>query len=117
MLSSYGRVSIGSVIVKNGAVISCGANKKKTHPVQHKYNKFRKYELKNDFLHSEMCAILNAKRDLHGSEIYVARKNKHGEFAICRPCEACMKALKDAGVSGVYYTTENGYVYEKINKE
>lgn len=116
-LSSYGRVKIGSVIVRGGKIISVGVNKRKTHPLQHEYNQYRKYKLRNDFLHSEMCAILNAKCNLRGSEIYVARKDNHGNPAICRPCEACMKALKDRGVSGVYYTTSNGYVYEKISKE
>lgn len=113
-LSSYGRISIGAVIVKGGGVLACGVNKRKTHPLQKKYNKYRGFILKNDYLHAEMCAIINSRTDLRGAEMYVARRDKNGRLSLCRPCEACIKAMKDNGITGVYYTTANGYAYEKV---
>lgn len=32
---------------------------------------------------------------------------------MARPCPACMSAIKELGIKNIYYTTDNGYAYEK----
>lgn len=33
---------------------------------------------------------------------------------MARPCPSCMAAIKDIGISHIYYTTNDGYAYEKL---
>lgn len=44
-------------------------------------------------IHSEVNAILNAKTDVSGMAMYVTRY----------PCEACARAIVNAGISRVFY--------------
>lgn len=37
-----------------------------------------------------------------------------GVFKLARPCPSCMAAIRDIGIKHVYYTTDDGYAYEKI---
>ena len=38
------------------------------------------------------------------------------DFRISRPCPSCMAAIKDLGIKDIYYTTNDGFAHEKINK-
>lgn len=110
-----GRVSIGSVIVKGNYVISGGVNQRKTHVVQHMYNVLSAYYAPTPNIHAEVDALIKSKNhDLTGAEVYVYREHMDGELASCRPCTACMRALKDAGVQHIYYTSGTGFHYECI---
>ena len=31
-----------------------------------------------------------------------------------RPCPSCMAAIKDMGIKHIYYTTNDGFVYENL---
>ena len=31
-----------------------------------------------------------------------------------RPCESCMAAIKDFGIRDIYYTTNDGFVHERL---
>ena len=55
--------------------------------------------------------------DLSNAAIYVYRVHKNGTLAMSRPCPSCMQLIKDVGIKRVFYTTENGYVYEKITQQ
>lgn len=33
---------------------------------------------------------------------------------MCRPCNACLYAIKQAGIKTIYYTTKDGYVKEEL---
>jgi|SRR5687768_3970180 len=109
-LSDYERIKIGAVLVKKGDVISIGYNRKKTHPTQKKYNKFRNMNgHQNDFIHAEIDAIIKSKSNLNGAFIYISRQTCNGELGMCRPCPACMEAIRESGISRVYYTSNEGY--------
>ena len=108
MLSNHDRVRIGAVIVKGNYLIATGWNQKKSHPMQAKYNVHRELECSN-YIHAEIHSLVRSGReDVTGSTIYVYRENKSGEEANCKPCAACTRAIYDAGISRVYYTTEEG---------
>jgi len=115
-LSDYPRIKIGSVLVKNKDVVSVGQNMLKTHPTQHRYNKCLPYDMPIDHVHSEINCLSKARPDLlRGSTLYVFRRDRNGNIAMCRPCNACMQAIRDAGIKDLYYTTQYGYNYERIS--
>lgn len=35
---------------------------------------------------------------------------------MARPCLSCMAAIKDIGIKDIYYTTNDGYSYERLEK-
>lgn len=57
-------------------------------------------------IHAEEDAIIGcSRRELYNSSIFVFRKN----FQNARPCYNCMKLIKNAGITKIYYS-ENGTV-------
>jgi len=103
---------MGAVIFRGNKVVSTGFNKMKSHP---RYANEDWYY----FLHAEMMAIINAKQDLTGCSIYVYREFKNGDgYALAKPCDSCMAAIIESGISRVYFTDNNnpkGYSYMKVN--
>lgn len=107
---------IGAAIVNGNYVVSEGRNKRKTHTVQYYFNKNTQYDALQPNIHAEIDALISSRyNDLTGCEIFVYREFMDGSLANCRPCKSCMSALKKAGIKHIYYTTESGYHYERIN--
>ena len=98
-------IKIGAVIYKGNRVVSFGFNYLKSHPIF--ANKFAS-------IHSEISAILKAKTDLTGCHIYVFREYKNKKFALALPCKECMKAIIEAGITRIYYTTSDDSYYKEI---
>lgn len=106
--STHDRVRIGAVVVNGNYLISTGWNQKKSHPMQAKYNVLRNLECSN-YIHAEIHSLVRSGReDVTGATIYVYREDRTGEVANCKPCAACTKAISDAGIRRVYYTTPDG---------
>lgn len=116
-LSDYKNIKIGCVIVDGKDIISVGYNHKKSHPLQKKLNYLRFTEQKercHHYIHAEMSAIISAKQaNLSNARLYIYRANKDG-MQMCRPCEACMSAIKSVGIKTIYYTTIDGYCREEL---
>lgn len=117
--SDFGRIKIGSVVVDKHMVIGMGANTLKTAPTQRSYNKFRGDRSPDTVhrLHAEMQALVRAtrnKKSLKGAKIFVYRETRDGKLAMCRPCPACMQAIRDAGIRKIYYTTTDGFCQELL---
>lgn len=109
-----GRVSIGSVIVNGNYIVSKGHNKIKTHPFQQLHNHRSLYQSPSPRIHAEIDALIYSRyNDLTSCEIFVYRQNMDGSLGDCNPCKACRNALKDAGIKHLYYTTNEGYCYER----
>lgn len=90
----------GAVIVKSGRVLAVGVNKWRNRNIKNndlEYNPHLTY-------HAEIDA-LNRFADVEGATIYIARVDKKGEPRFSRPCSRCLKALKDAGIKKIVYTT------------
>lgn len=104
--SDYYAHRLGAVIVRGNEIIGVGFNKKKTHPLsQTRFNN----------IHAELSAIINCgEEDLRGCSIYVYRETKHGTPAMARPCDQCMKLLKQVNISKICYSTEKGFTKEDI---
>lgn len=119
-ISDYNKVHVGCVAVYQGQVIGLGCNCNKTHPVQQFYNKYR---YKSDSMLPKLHAEINCMNQIRHLDInfskvklYIYRIRNDQPFGMARPCPSCMAAIKDLGIRDIYYTTNDGYAYEKIEK-
>lgn len=105
--------AIGAAIYKGNKLISIGCNKMKSHPLLANEDRFFS-------LHAEMTAILNAKQDLDGCDIYVYREFRHNQMpALSKPCDDCMMVLLDQNLKRCYYTDDNkveGFSVLRLNE-
>ena len=122
--SGCGSARIGTVVVYKGTVLAKGWNSNKTHSTQAHFNKVRYKNTGNHYLpdkiHSEVMALTKIKYldiDFSKVEVYIYREFKNGKMAMCRPCPACMKMIKEMGIRTIHYTTEDGYATEKLTKK
>lgn len=82
-----------AVIERGGAILAVAANKKNKH--------------------AEVRALKKAG-DVVGARAWSMRLTKGGRLGMAKPCPACEKALREAGVKSVVYTTELGTVKMKL---
>lgn len=76
------------------------------------YNKYRRRPVElPPKLHTEINCLNSIKQKI---KLYIYRIKKHQSFVISRPCSSCMAAIKDLGIKNIYYTTNNGFVYKRI---
>jgi len=115
--SNFNRIQIGCIVVVHNEIIAVGANREKTHPKQKYYNEIAGFKIKKNFIHAEVNALNKIKNinSLKNASIYIHRRDKNGNLAISRPCNACMSYIKQLGIKHIYYTTNLGYNYEKIS--
>ena len=117
-ISDYKKTHVGCVAVYQGQVIGLGCNCNKTHPVQKKYNRYRK-DLMLPKLHAEISCLNQIKHlDINFSKVklYIYRIRKDQPFGMARPCPSCMAAIRDLGIRNIYYTTNAGYAHEKLER-
>lgn len=117
-ISDYSRIHIGCIAVYQGQVIGLGFNTNKTHPVQKFYNKYRNpSDCILPKLHAEISCINQIKNlNINFSKVrlYIYRIRKDQPFGLSRPCPSCMAAIRDLGIRDIYYTTNDGYSYERL---
>jgi deoxycytidylate deaminase len=91
------RVRMGAVIVRNGNPISVGCNEKKTHPLNYSYA---------NSIHAEQKAIMNCSAgNIKGSTMIIYREHGRNRTPLlARPCQGCMKLLRESGIKRVIYT-------------
>lgn len=112
-------IRMGAVIVVKNNILAVGKNSRKTHPIQKSYNVANApHKTGNAYLHAEMDAIRKLPRWFAESNfqarLYVSRYDMNGNFAMSRPCSSCLAAIKDVGISEIYYTTPDGFTFEKL---
>ena len=118
-ISDFDKINIGCIAVYQGQVIGLGCNSNKTHPIQKKYNRYRNGEDFIPKLYAEISCLNQIKYlniNFAKVKLYIYRIRKDQPFGLSRPCPSCMAAIKDLGIRDVYYTTNDGYVYEKLEK-
>ena len=125
-VSDFPKVHIGCIAVYQNHIIGIGCNTNKTHPTQKYYNRYRIDD--NDFdnsesllpkLHAEINCINQLKHlkiNISKVKLYIYRTRKDIVGGMARPCASCMQAIKDLGIREIYYTTNDGYSYEKLEK-
>lgn len=119
LLSDYHNQHVGCIAVYQGKIIGTGYNSEKTHPIQKYYNRYRNENQKYFVpkLHAEINCI-NSIRHLDVNfqkvKLYIYRILINKPCGLSRPCPSCMAAIKDLGIRNIYYTTDDGYAYEKL---
>lgn len=123
-LSDFKQTHIGCIAIYKKQIIGVGYNTNKTHPLQMKYNKYRNLEWNGiqpkAKLHAEMMCLLCIKDlnvDFSKVKLYIYREDKNSHLALSKPCNACMRAIKDLGIKEINYTNYNGYVKVALNCE
>ena len=120
-------IKIGAVLMYKNKVVSVGYNTTKSNPIQKAYNIYRNangreydVERQNNGLHAEIMALQHAirsfKGDLSKCSIFVYSEKREGYKRLTRltkPCNACSKRLEELGIRNIYYTTNNGWTYER----
>lgn len=117
-ISDFYKVHVGCIAVYQGNIIGIGCNCNKTHPAQKFYNR---YHSGSDNLlpklHAEISCINSIKNlniNFSKVKLYIYRIRNDQPFGLSRPCPSCMTAIKDLGIRDIYYTTNTGYCYERI---
>ncbi len=101
---------LAAVLYKGGAVIRIATNNIKTMQYRKKY-----FSHKEPSRHAEMNAIHGIPRDvIERCSLLVVRLDRKNRIKSAKPCEACAKALYDAGIKKVYYTSYSGDIL-KLN--
>ena len=124
-ISDFKRTHVGCVAIYQGNIIGIACNTNKTHPVQNYYNKYRIPSGEESCaglmpkLHAEINCINSIKNlDINFSKVklYIYRTRHDQEHGLARPCPSCMAAIKDIGIKNIYYTTNDGFSYERIKE-
>ena len=119
-ISDYYKTDIDCVAVYQGQVIGLGCNTNKTHPVQKFYNRYREpSDTMLPKLHAEISCINQIKHlniNFSKVKLYIYRIRKDQPYGMARPCPSCMAAIRDLGIRDIYYTTNEGYSYERLEK-
>jgi deoxycytidylate deaminase len=92
------RYKVGACLVVGKSIFS-GFNKDKTHTV---------FANPSEHVRKSLHAELDCLIKLGGKSIgtmYIYRETLLGTPGLARPCEHCMKFLKDAGIVEIYYST------------
>ena len=118
LISDYKKIHIGCIAVYQGNIIGVGCNCNKTHPTQKIYNRYRiSSESMLPKLHAEINCINSIKHlDINFSKVklYIYRIRRDQPYGLSRPCPSCMAAIKDLGIRDIYYTSNGGYIQERI---
>lgn len=118
-ISDFTKIHVGCVAVYQGSVIGIGCNSNKTHPRQNYYNRYRTID--NTYfipkLHAEISCINSIRNlDINFSKVklYIYRIRHDQDYGISRPCPSCMAAIRDIGIKDIYYSTDDGFAYERL---
>lgn len=93
----------GAIIVKGTNILSKGYNQKKTHPALMRY-----CDEQLASLHAETHALFRTSCNVIGADLYVVRRKRGDKFGLSKPCEICMKILKNMGIRKAIYSNSDG---------
>lgn len=100
---SNGMVYHLAAILKRGKiVIKIGENTFKTHP---RFKRDYPDGTTGSHMHAEMNVLRFAKP---GDTLEIIRFLKTGGRAMAKPCEHCMKYIREAGIKKIRYTNTSG---------
>ena len=117
LISDFEKTHVGCIAVYQGNIIAIGCNTHKTHPKQQYYNRFRTIRYGDSkYLPKIHCLNVIRNMDINFTKVklYVYRTRRDQDFGLAKPCASCMAAIKDLGIRQIYYTTDDGYVFEKL---
>ena len=116
---------LGASLIYKNRVLAMGWNSEKETKLQKSFNRYRTFDAEKykNCEHAEIHALRNLIRnynlkeiDMKKVNIFIYREWKDGTTALAKPCIACEMALRDIGIRNVFYTGENGIVYEHYDE-
>jgi tRNA(Arg) A34 adenosine deaminase TadA len=113
--TSKSRKKVGALLIHKNKVITQGVNQDtKSHPIQARFAEMVGLSEKI-YLHAEISALVRCRSEV--DTIVVARLGGHNgdELRNARPCPICSLAIKEAGIENIYYTTDDGFLYQYLN--
>lgn len=116
-LSDVPTYKIGAILVFKKSIISTGFNKKKSHPLQLKYNQYREVGKRDrSAVHAELDCLKNVRYVPKDAILFIGRRDLNGNPAMCRPCEACLRLIYIYNISTIVYNTSNGFAIEHLER-
>lgn len=112
------RASHVAFLIKKNKIVKIGWNKNRTHPKTKEYPYLGrpKYNRVNVGIHAELDVILKAgSDDLSNYEMMVLRIDGKGRLNNSRPCSGCICAIKQVGISNVYFSSASGQIIHESN--
>lgn len=120
--SDFMKARLGAVLIYKGKVMSVGWNSTKTSPLQKDLNRLRDFPVDcgeaHHTLHAEVACLTKARDldiDWGRANLFIYRVKKDGSSGLSYPCKGCMALIKSMGIKNIYFSTENGWGYERIN--
>jgi tRNA(Arg) A34 adenosine deaminase TadA len=111
--SSPSKKQVGAVLLNRSKVVLTATNlEKKSHPVQARFAE-RVGLGEKIYLHAEIAALVKCREEC--DTIVVARVNPQHKLRMAKPCPICDLALNEAGITKIYYSTDNGFLYNYGN--
>lgn len=116
----YERQKMGCVVFRKKTLLAFGCNQEKSEPLQKVYNKYREDidDSRPHKCHAEIATLKKIQgQDLTGCSILICRLSRmqDKEFAMARPCPACMEYIRNLGIRDIYYTTDFGFAHERLD--
>ena len=115
--SDSSRVNIGAALIIGHKVVNIGFNTNKTNPLQSKIDtKFFNCKCSGK-IHAETMALypyIKENIQLNNAILVTYRQKKDGTLGMSRPCDRCMKLIKQLGIKKLIYTTDDGFAEEKL---
>jgi len=99
---SDSRKQHGALVVKSGRVVGMGINKNTNNPLFVSPEHIKSHCSR----HAEVEAIRNARYNVKGATLYVARVNRQGMDRNSKPCFRCQKVIRENKIKKVIYTRE-----------
>jgi deoxycytidylate deaminase len=93
---------LAAILRRGKTVVKIGENTFKTHP---RFKRVYPDGTCGSHMHAEMNVLRFAKP---GDTLEVIRFTKTGGRAMARPCEHCMRHIREAGIKKVRYTNSEG---------
>ena len=93
---------LAAILRRGKSVIKVGENTFKTHP---RFKRIYPDGTHGSHMHAEMNVLRFAKP---GDTLEVLRFKKSGGRAMAKPCEQCMKHIRESGIKKVRYTNSDG---------
>lgn len=108
--SSPSKKKVGALLLNKNKVVTTATNlETKSHPLQASFA--NRVGLPDKiYLHAEISALIRCREEC--DTIVVARVNNQNKIRNSKPCPICSLALKEAGITNIHYTTDNGFLYE-----
>jgi deoxycytidylate deaminase len=96
----------GALVVKSGRVMGAGYNKDTNNPMSVSPEHIKTHCSR----HAEVEAIRDAKRNVDGAVLYVARVNRQGQDRNSKPCKYCEAVIRETNIKKVIYTGMGDHV-------